>query len=149
MAAFIILFLLTSFEQDDSKNLIKNFIDDVQSDQLQDSVLMKKYFVFSPTISEGDKKSEILPVLTIQFNFIRQNLSKECPDFKIIKHDSTLGLIQSYMLKIKPEHINSVFYLTCNDKIVLPILLHKNGNKISSIIVHSKHEGAAKVFMIL
>lgn len=142
----MLLSSVMSCAQNKTKAIVDNFVNDLRTNHLTSPELIDKYFTFSETLGEDKKKETVIPILTTQFSLIRDKLNSECTEFEIVDYTNHSDIIKSLKLKEGKYDITNIYYIICNNSIVIPVLT--DGTKLLSIMTYSKTENGTKTFIV-
>lgn len=132
--------------QTNSKSIIKDFTNELRAGQVSNTDLIEKYFTFSKSLGDDEKKKAVIPILTNQFDLIREKLNAGCSKLEIFDYTYDSDLTRSLKLKVENFDPTNVYYISCDDLILIPVLIE--GTKIMSIMTYAKSENGSQTFVV-
>ena len=106
----------------------KDFVSDLKNEIFTNQQLIDKHFQFKNILTQSEKEQIVYPIIMKQLDLVRKKLIENCKDIKLIKHAPNSSLVKSF--KINAEGYDSIYYLTCNEEIIIPILIDENKNGV-------------------
>jgi hypothetical protein len=155
-AILVVIALLavgTAFSQTEQESIVRNFVGELKGGKLASKELLQKYVQFT----NAKLDDELLSAFNEIIKQLKERLNANCDNLSVIKHSDdplikSFNLVTGNAARTKGDSdwvdTNSIYYVSCDGKIIFPVLL--KGNKILTFtaIVKSEAEDAPKYLML-